>query len=84
MNPAILNVRPLGDTSKPEGLRALRCLGQDAGGRMSFMVGGPSIHQGREQRLAFLTMVPEQAPSTNKILELFLDEFLMNTSCAKC
>lgn len=28
MNPAILDVRPLGNTSK---LRALRCLGQDAG-----------------------------------------------------
>ena len=49
----------IGDISKPEGLRALPCLGQDAGGRMSFMVGGPSVHQGREQRLAFLTMVPE-------------------------
>ena len=40
---------------------------------------------GQGRRLAFLTMVPEQTPSTNKILELFLGgEFLMKTSCAKC
>ena len=31
VNPAILDVRALGNTRKPEGLRALRCLEQDAG-----------------------------------------------------
>lgn len=50
-----------------------------------FLMGGHSINQGREQRLAFLTMAPGQALSTNKILELILgDEFLMKTSCAEC
>ena len=31
MNPAILDLRPLGNTSKPEGLRGLCWLGQDTG-----------------------------------------------------